>query len=116
MGALPKNKITRAERGKRRRGNTPKLKKDANQAVPMHKRSLVSRVLRLFTDGPAAQNATKTDKAASAKSSKASKSSASANAKAAMSATAAQSARDAKVRQPVKVKAGPQKTVSSKGK
>ncbi len=28
MGALPKNKITSVERGKRRRGNTPKLKKN----------------------------------------------------------------------------------------
>ena len=28
MGALPKNKITSVERGKRRAGNTPKLKKD----------------------------------------------------------------------------------------
>ena len=32
MTPLPKNKITRAERGKRRRGNTPKLVKNAKVA------------------------------------------------------------------------------------
>jgi hypothetical protein len=47
MGAHPKNKITRAERGKRRAGNTPSLKKDYKvAAVPLHKRGLVSSILR----------------------------------------------------------------------
>ncbi len=46
MGALPKNKITRAERGKRRAGNTPDLKKDPNvTAVPLYKRGLVNSIL-----------------------------------------------------------------------
>ncbi|NCN24253.1 MAG: hypothetical protein GW945_02070 [Candidatus Pacebacteria bacterium] len=47
MGALPKNKITRVERGKRRAGNTPKLKKDTKiSSIPFHKRGLVASVLR----------------------------------------------------------------------
>ncbi|MBP9819692.1 hypothetical protein KBC79_03060 [Candidatus Woesebacteria bacterium] len=46
MGALPKNKITRVERGKRRRGNTPSLKKDTNASVPLHKRGLVAQILQ----------------------------------------------------------------------
>ncbi len=47
MGAHPKNKITRAERGKRRAGNTPSLKKDHKIAsVPLHKRGLVASILR----------------------------------------------------------------------
>ena len=47
MGAHPKNKITRAERGKRRAGNTPSLKKDYKvAAVPLNKRGLVSSILR----------------------------------------------------------------------
>jgi len=47
MGALPKNKITRVERGKRRRGNTPSLKKDPKVAkVPGHKQGLVSKFLK----------------------------------------------------------------------
>lgn len=47
MGALPKNKITRAERGKRRRGNTPKLLKDVKTAkTPFYKRGLVASILR----------------------------------------------------------------------
>lgn len=46
MGALPKNKITRAERGKRRAGNTPDLKKDPNViSVPLYKRGLVNSIL-----------------------------------------------------------------------
>ncbi len=47
MGALPKNKITSAERGKRRQGQLRqlKLKKDANQsAAPLHKRGLVAQM------------------------------------------------------------------------
>lgn len=46
MGAHPKNKITRAERGKRRAGNTPSLKKDYRiKTVPLHKRGLVNTML-----------------------------------------------------------------------
>ena len=46
MGALPKNKITRAERGKRRKGNTPKLVKDSNSNVPLHKRGFVAQLFQ----------------------------------------------------------------------
>lgn len=47
MGALPKNKITRVERGKRRAGNKPKITKDANHAsIPPHKRGIVASILR----------------------------------------------------------------------
>lgn len=47
MGALPKNKITRAERGKRRRGNTPQLKKDVKQSkVPLYKRGILASLMR----------------------------------------------------------------------
>jgi len=43
MGAQPKNKITRAERGARRKGNTPTLKKDTKVAkVPLHKQGFVA--------------------------------------------------------------------------
>lgn len=46
MGALPKNKITRAERGKRRAGNTPTVTVDVNtHAIPMHKRTLVASMM-----------------------------------------------------------------------
>lgn len=48
MAAQPKNKITRAERGKRRRGNTPNITKDSKRAmVPRHKQSLVDTVLKV---------------------------------------------------------------------
>jgi len=47
MRALPKNKITSVERGKRRRGNKPKIKKDTNVAgIPLHKQSLVNAILK----------------------------------------------------------------------
>ncbi len=47
MGALPKNKITRAERGKRRRGNRPTVTKDAKVSkTPIHKLSLVAAILK----------------------------------------------------------------------
>jgi hypothetical protein len=47
MGALPKNKITRAERGKRRRGNTPKLARDTKvAAIQSHKKGFVAEMLR----------------------------------------------------------------------
>jgi hypothetical protein len=46
MGALPKNKITRAERGKRRKGNTPNITKDPKvTAVPLAKRGLLASIL-----------------------------------------------------------------------
>ncbi len=48
MGALPKNKITRVEQGKRRRGNSPKLKKDAHAAVPNHKQGFVAELMRFI--------------------------------------------------------------------
>lgn len=46
MAATPKNKITRAERGKRRRGNRPMLKKDMHSSVPLHKRGFFSELLK----------------------------------------------------------------------
>ena len=43
MGALAKNKITRAEQGKRRHGNTPNLNGDYRVvSVPLHKRTLMA--------------------------------------------------------------------------
>lgn len=46
MGAVPKNKITSVERGKRRKGNSPKLKADTNvKKAPLHKRGLVAQIL-----------------------------------------------------------------------
>ncbi len=46
MGALPKNKITRVERGKRRAGNTPKLMQDTKvTSVPLHKKTLVDSIM-----------------------------------------------------------------------
>ena len=47
MGALPKNKITRVERGKRRAGNKPTITKDVNTAsIPPYKRGIVASILR----------------------------------------------------------------------
>lgn len=47
MGALPKNKVTRVEQGKRRRGNTPKLRKDVKVAkVPLHKQGFMAQLLQ----------------------------------------------------------------------
>ena len=47
MGALPKNKITRAERGKRRRGNTPKLKKNPKSShVLLSRQGLSESIIR----------------------------------------------------------------------
>lgn len=58
MGALPKNKITRAERGKRRRGNTPNIKKDPKvTTVPLAKRGLVASILTAAGLGSAKQSA-----------------------------------------------------------
>jgi len=47
MGAVPKNKITRVERGKRRAGNTPSLKKDVKVTkTPLHKQGLMASFLK----------------------------------------------------------------------
>lgn len=47
MGALPKNKITRVEQGKRRAGNKAQVKKDVNvHRVPAHKQGLLSSILK----------------------------------------------------------------------
>ncbi len=47
MAAVPKNKITRAERGKRRKGNTPSLIKNAATSQPQfHKRGFVAMMLK----------------------------------------------------------------------
>ncbi len=48
MGALPKNKITSVERGKRRRGNMPHLRKDINSAIPMHKQGFMAELLKFM--------------------------------------------------------------------
>ncbi len=46
MAAHPKNKITRVEQGKRRKGNTPKLKKDTTMSrVPLHKRGFFQNMM-----------------------------------------------------------------------
>ena len=67
MGALPKNKITRAERGKRRAGNTPTITRDFRTAsVPLHKRGLVNSILTavgLKTGAIAEKTASKAAKA-----------------------------------------------------
>lgn len=49
MGALPKNKITRAERGKRRKGNTPKIKVQHPDHIlmPLAKKTLFGKFLEL---------------------------------------------------------------------
>lgn len=63
MGALPKNKITRAERGKRRAGNTPSITKDFRvKAVPSNKRGLVASMLTAMGLETSAKNATATKK------------------------------------------------------
>jgi hypothetical protein len=47
MGAVPKNKITRAERGKRRAGNTPSLKKDVKIGrTPLHKKGFMAELFK----------------------------------------------------------------------
>lgn len=47
MGALPKNKITRVERGRRRKGNTPQLRKDPKRGhMAQHKQGLVAQILQ----------------------------------------------------------------------
>jgi len=56
MAAVPKNKISRVERGKRRAGNTPTLTRDRHSKVPMHKRGFVAELLQ-FTGMIAAGSA-----------------------------------------------------------
>ena len=46
MGALPKNKITRVEQGKRRAGNKPSLKKDAKSSYSYPQTGLVASILK----------------------------------------------------------------------
>lgn len=57
MGAQPKNKITRAERGKRRQGNTKQITKDPTvSTVPHHKRGIIAQIkqsLGLSSSSPA---------------------------------------------------------------
>lgn len=49
MGALPKNKITSVERGKRRRGNTPKITQDTKViAVKSHKQGFVAEMMKFL--------------------------------------------------------------------
>jgi hypothetical protein len=64
MGALPKNKITRAERGKRRRGNSPKLKRDLHSAIPSHKKGFMAELLKFVGLETQAAVATAESKAA----------------------------------------------------
>ncbi len=53
MTPLPKNKITRAERGKRRQGNTPKLTKNTKVAkVPLHKDKMVQKIRLVMKPRP----------------------------------------------------------------
>ncbi len=47
MSAQPKNKITRVEQGKRRRGNTPKLQRDPKtHSVPLYKRGFFDKIMK----------------------------------------------------------------------
>jgi len=47
MAAHPKNKITRVEQGKRRAGNTPKLRKDTTVShVPLYKRDFFDKIMK----------------------------------------------------------------------
>ncbi len=48
MGALPKNKITSVERGKRRAGNRPNLKKDLHTTIPAHKQGFVAELFKFI--------------------------------------------------------------------
>lgn len=47
MGALPKNKVTRVEQGKRRAGNKANVKKDPKtNTIPLHKQGFVASLLK----------------------------------------------------------------------
>lgn len=59
MGALPKNKITSVEQGKRRRGNSPKLKKDTHARVPLHKKGFFSELFKFLGLESSAKTAAK---------------------------------------------------------
>lgn len=62
MPALPKNKITSVERGKRRKGNTPKLLKNTKHSqAQLHKRGLVAQIFKAvgLNDKKSAQKAQK---------------------------------------------------------
>lgn len=61
MGALPKNKITSAERGKRRSGNRPSLVKNLGHAnVPIHKMGLVAQIFQTIgINSPVSSQVTK---------------------------------------------------------
>ncbi len=49
MGAQPKNKITRVEQGKRRRGNKAKISQDHNVSpVLLSRQTLSQRILARF--------------------------------------------------------------------
>lgn len=49
MTPLPKNKITRAERGKRRAGNTPTLTRNTKTTkVPLYKDKIVAKMKMMF--------------------------------------------------------------------
>lgn len=72
MGALPKNKITRVERGKRRRGNSPSLIQDTNTtSIPLHKRGMVADFMKLM--GISSSKDTAAKKAAAPKAEKSAK-------------------------------------------
>ena len=69
MTPLPKNKITRAERGKRRQGNTPSLKCNVKKTpVPLYKSKLAQKIKLILTATPkvdqSAQKAKLADKLA----------------------------------------------------
>ena len=72
MGALPKNKITRAERGKRRRGNTPTITKDTKvKTVRSHKAGFMAELMKFVGLNPTgAQNTKATETAEAAKAEK----------------------------------------------
>jgi ribosomal protein L32 len=47
MGAVPKNKVTRVEQGKRRAGNKAQVKKDPKVSkTPMHKQGFVASIFK----------------------------------------------------------------------
>ena len=52
MSALPKNKITRCEQGKRRSGNRPNLIQNPKHAsIPLGKKKLAEKILATFKVG-----------------------------------------------------------------
>lgn len=68
MAAQPKNKITSAERGKRRAGNTPKLAKDLKHSkTPLHKKTLFNKFLKAVIGAVTKPNTKLNNKAAAKK-------------------------------------------------